>query len=117
MQFQDRDLTRFNQDYLGVERMNGMPDHHNDRGGSHVFIGDLVQGGGVDVFVWSGCFADGYAWGFWRDAGGDEVVGEGAEVAAGHVDDQRCVLGEGSGPFGRDFELASGVMRGCEDEF
>ena len=70
----------------------------------------------MDVLVGGGGFADGDAGGFWGDAGLDEVVGEGAEVAAGHVDDQGGVFGEGSGPFGCDFELACGVVGGGEDE-
>lgn len=71
----------------------------------------------MDVFVGGGGFADGDAGGFGGDAGLDEVVGQGAEVAAGHVDDQRGVFGEGSRPLGGDFELARSVVGRGDDEF
>jgi len=88
----------------------------DDGGGAYGSVVEVGEGGGVDVLVGGGGFADGDAGGFGGDAGLDEVVGEGAEVAAGHVDDQGSVFGEGTGPFGGDFELAGGVMGGGEDE-
>ena len=71
----------------------------------------------MDLLVGGGGFADSYTGGFRRYAGADEIVGEGAEISARHVDDQRGVFGEGSGPFRSDFELACSVVGGGEDEF
>ena len=95
-----------------------MADEEDDWGGTYGVVsrvgGSVVEWTcslGVDVL------ADGYAWGFGCDAGGDEVVGEGTEVAAGHVDDKGGVFGEGSGPLGGDLELACGVVGCGEDEF
>ena len=51
----------------------------------------------------------------WGDAGGEEAGGEGGEVAAGHVEDEGGLGGEGALP-GDGFRLAGGVVGGGEDE-
>jgi hypothetical protein len=68
------------------------------------------------VLLGGGGFTDGDAGGFRSDTGLDEVVGQGVEVAAGHVDDQRGIFGEGSGPFWCDLEFARGMVGSGEDE-
>ena len=89
----------------------------DDRGGPNGCVVELGEGGGVDLFFGGGGFADGDAGGFGGDAGADEVVGKGSEVAARHVNHECSVFGEGSGPLWGDFELACGVVGGGEDEF
>lgn len=85
-------LTIFSFLYVGLD---GLAYEEDYGGWAGAFVGEVGEGGGVDLLVRGGGFADGYAGGFGWDARGDEGIGEGAEAAAGHVDDQGGVLLEG----------------------
>ena len=79
-----------------------MADQQDDGCGAE---GVVVEGGERGAWTCSlrgGGFGDGDAWGGGVDAGGDEFVGEQAERASGHVDDERCIGRERALPLGRD---------------
>lgn len=73
-----------------------MPDEEDYGGRADVSGAETFECGGGDLLVGCGGFADGDAGCGGEDSGVDEVGGEGGKVAAGHVDNERGVVGEGS---------------------
>jgi hypothetical protein len=80
-------------------------------GGAEVF-----KCGGSDLLIRGGGFAYGYRWGRGGNTGVYEAGGEGAKVAAGHVEDEGGVVLPYAGDGGSEVDFAGGVVGGSQDE-
>jgi len=100
--------------------LDGVADQEQDGGGANVAGAEVLEGGTVDVLEGGGGAGDGDDGGGGGYAGVDEVVGEGLEVTAGHVEDEGGVGRQGALPdglwVGVEGGLVGGVMGGGEDE-